>query len=121
MNLRTMPIRLTHLPPTGSGDSPKPVMLPLARVQLGVTVHGSKTLKMQAIFDATEREYRLIWAWPAEKPRFRDDFATFARERLRLGVGGRLGAGRDAEQRTESVERIEASVEAECELVEVRL
>jgi len=37
---------------------------------------------MQAIFDATEREYRLIWAWPAEKPRFRDDFATFARERL---------------------------------------
>jgi len=39
---------------------------------------------MQAIFDATEREYRLIWAWPAEKPRFRDDFATFARERLRF-------------------------------------
>ncbi|MCY2952258.1 MAG: hypothetical protein NTU53_09815, partial [Planctomycetota bacterium] len=50
-NDSTMPIRLTHLPPTGSGDSPKPVMLPLARVQ--------------------------------------------------LGVGGRLGAGRDAEQRTE--------------------
>jgi len=58
-------------------------------VLIFVTVHGSKTLKMQAIFDATEREYRLIWAWPAEKPRFRDDFATFARERLLIFVSVR--------------------------------
>ena len=47
-----------------------------------VTVHGVEALKIQAILDASVRKCCSNWARAAEKPRFRADFATFARERL---------------------------------------
>ena len=40
---------------------------------------------------------------------------------IKFGVGRRLGTARDAEQRAEGVERVEAPIEAERELVEVGL
>lgn len=41
--------------------------------------------------------------------------------RIKLGIGWRLGAARDAEQRAEGVERIKAPVEPEREFIEVGL
>ncbi len=41
--------------------------------------------------------------------------------RVKLGIGWRLGAARDAEQRAEGVERIKAPVEPEGEFIEVGL
>jgi hypothetical protein len=40
---------------------------------------------------------------------------------IKVGVGRRLNPARDAEQRAEGVERVEPSVEAERELIEVGL
>ena len=40
---------------------------------------------------------------------------------VKVGIGRRLNAARDAEQRAERVERVEAPVEAEGELIEVGL
>ena len=40
---------------------------------------------------------------------------------IERGVGWRLSAARDAKQRSERVKRIEASIEAERELVEIGL
>ena len=40
---------------------------------------------------------------------------------IEVGIGRGLGAARDAEQRAEGVERVEAPIEAERELVEVGL
>ena len=40
---------------------------------------------------------------------------------IKLGIGRRLYITGDAEQRAESVERVEAPVEAKREFVEVRL
>lgn len=40
---------------------------------------------------------------------------------VKLGVGGRGDAARDAKQGAESVERVETAVEAERELIEVGL
>ena len=40
---------------------------------------------------------------------------------IKLGVGRRLDVARDAEQRAEGVERVEAAVEAEREFIEVGL
>ena len=41
--------------------------------------------------------------------------------RVQLGVGGCIGTGADAEQRTEGIKGIEAAIESERELVEIRL
>ena len=43
------------------------------------------------------------------------------RARIKVGIGRRLNAARDAEQRAERVERVETPVEAERELIEVGL
>ena len=63
----------------------------------------------------------LVWLMPIRLMQTPATCRVHPRAGIKVGIGRRLNPARDAEQRAEGVERVEPSVEAERELIEVGL
>lgn len=84
-------------------------------------VHGEGDFFPVYLFDSYPRFYAIDGTLPIRLTQTPTRCRVDPSSGIKLGIGRRLNAAGDAEQRAEGVERVETPVEAERELIEVGL